>query len=158
MEIKKVFEQRSLQIKIKGVKWSELTNVLIEIKPDTKFNSVVAPSREDINERDFWLAKVDYAFFIFEKDIHSRQACFTSTFGFLHDTKCISLIHFFIRDKKLCLNVYQRSCNFTTNYHYDADTFIILRTELLNKLKTKYKNVKAGDINWHIFSLHKLIK
>ena len=98
----------------------------------------------------------------FEQDKYNRQQCFYDPIEFdrgIHAaslsrrTKCISLMHFYIRKNFIAINVYGRSWNFYKEFDYDIHTFVEIRKWLAKEL-----NLTEGPINVLAFSLHSLSK
>lgn len=116
------------------------------------------PLQEESIEREF-IIKMSKQLYLkfFKKDLYSRRACFVNNYDG-DNNHCISYLHFYLRDNSLNLNVYIRSMNFETNFLFDNQTLVLAFDKLLHELRYCNTNILAGNINCHIFSLHKKIK
>jgi hypothetical protein len=113
-------------------------------------------NKEEQIERNFILNRTrDVSLYLLE-DKESRQASFVNNYDG-KDNHCLAYFHFYIRDKKLYLNVYVRSQNYDTNFQYDAQTFI-LACHLMGTIIQHDFSLANTFINVHTMSLHRVVK
>jgi thymidylate synthase len=72
----------------------------------------------------------------------------------MSDFMCTNSVQYLIRDDTLYSLVNMRSCDAVTGFKNDRAWAVLVRDELLETLKEKYPELKAGPIVWTSGSLH----
>jgi len=139
----------------------EITNFEYVVLPIIEDKLVSVDNKEEYIERDFIICRSMYVcskYFLGDLigDLNTRRASFVNNYD-SSDNHCISYFHHYIRDNKYCINVYARSMNYSTNFVFDNQTFILAYNEVFNLIKRKYEFVDLGFIKVFVFSLHKYI-
>lgn len=131
----------------------EITNFEFCLVPE-KFSLVTPPVEEELVEREFVLTKSAEMYDKYlSKDLNSRQAAFVNNYDGA-DNHCISYFHYYIRDNKLCMNVYVRSMNYTENFVFDCQTFNLAYNEVFENIELNHSEIESGYIRVFVFSLH----
>lgn len=140
-------------IEIDGTLWKERVNSIIHISSDIKAREIKSHRWSVQLERKYFLAKAKRAAKMVLRDLHSRRACFAyiRNWRVLY-THCISLMHFYIRDKQANVNIYIRSWDIEYFLMYDVDTILKARDMFAAK-----SHQPPGDIYIWVMSLHKEI-
>jgi thymidylate synthase len=135
-------------------KYKELVSVVYELLYDEEMlnATILPPFDEDIAERKELLSRLPACAKMLENDIHSRRATYCN----LYDNnfgKCITLVHIFVRDRKVNINEYYRSQNALKNFDYDYQT-----ASLIMRYMTKALKLTPGNITVFCMSFHKEVK
>lgn len=132
---------------------NEITNFEYSLIPES-FEEVEAPVPEEVIERSFIVNKSRMMFDKFlRNDMNSRQAAFVNNYDGC-DNHCISYFHFYVRDNKLCMNVYVRSMDFKRNFVFDNQTFNLAYAKVFESMKRQFSDIQSGFIKINVFSLH----
>jgi hypothetical protein len=141
-------------IQIGERKTHEITNFEYCLIPEVIKIQVGAPVPEEIIERQYVINATKERSELLLADINSRQAAFVNDYDG-EDNHCISYFHYYIRDNKICMNVYVRSMDYKRNFIFDNQTFNLAYKEAFTKLKQKFGDkVEEGYIRVFVFSLH----
>lgn len=132
----------------------EITNFEYCLIPEVIKICVGAPVPEEIIERQYVINATKERLELLLNDINSRQAAFVNDYDG-EDNHCISYFHYYVRDNKICMNVYVRSMDYKRNFFFDNQTFNLAYKEAYSKLKEKHgEQVEEGYIRVFVFSLH----
>lgn len=142
----------SKQVLIGGKKYKELLNIVYELPFSKKIikEAISPPHLEDEYERDYLFKRLDDVILILKKDINSRQAIYANLYSNKMG-KCITTVHFFVRNNKIHLNTYFRSQEAIKNFRYDHQTHCLLVKEVSRKLR-----VGIGTITVFVANFHKM--
>jgi hypothetical protein len=138
---------------IGGKKYFELTDIKFSFEFDEEIikENIECPDIEDKKEREYLIRSSKDVVYLFKKDINTRQAIFANLYG-SGLAKCISFVHYFIRNNILNMNVYQRSQNIANNFQYDYQTYNILLYVMMKEL-----TIKKSIANITVANLHREI-
>ena len=143
--------KQSKIITIEGKEFVELTNIIFDLNFDKHIlkEKLELPNNNDKKEREYLISRLPEVINVLNRDINSRRAVFTN----LYDNnlgKCISLVHFFVREGKVNLNTYFRSQEASKNFFYDYQTHMILIKKVSDKLKLEPGKITIFVANFHL--------
>lgn len=141
-------------VEVSRKKFQELINIIYELKyyEEALRLKIGLPCLEDKEERDYLLWRTDDVIKVLQRDRNSRQAVFSVLYN-NNLGKCISLVHFFIRDEKVYLNTYFRSQEGFKNFDYDFQTHCLLANKV-----AKFLNIDVGKITVFVANFHRTIE
>jgi len=144
-EIRKCFTDMSVVVN----DTYELNNVVISYNEYPKPKKDL-PTKTDEEEREWIFEEINSAINKIRRHRYTRKAIIYNLHvsGLKHN--CLNLFHLYYRKKKLYLNVYVRSMNFTDNFEHDMYTFDTVLNIACKKLK-----LNKGQVIVFIMSLHK---
>lgn len=99
---------------------------------------------------------------LFKNNIHTRRAIininlFNKDYKQLPNTKdfpCNVVTQFLVRNQKLHLHIYQRSCDIVHGYTHDVPFFTLVQEMLLREIQQHTPEVTLGHVVHHAGSMH----
>jgi len=122
---------------------------------DFKEYSEEAQSETDWLEREHLLNLAHESIEYFEEDILTRKACFCNVkVGGHGNTKkdfgnCIVMVHLYVLNNKLEMNIYVRSQRFPGNFAYDLNTFTMILNVVAKKMDMASRKINVWVGNLH---------